>query len=82
MFIYLRQKIRLLLSVFSFMIIVPCAQAAIGSGYMDANIINPLTMDIKIALQWCEENIESVKCDILKEEIETQEYEVLSVNFQ
>lgn len=61
---------------------MPCAHAAIGAGYMEVNIIDPLRMDTKTAIKWCDENLESIKCDILMEKVEAQEYEVLSINFQ
>lgn len=82
MYIWVRKNIGLFFSILSLLAIIPCAHAAMGAGHMDANIINPLAMDIKTALKWCDENLESVKCDILKEEVESQEYDVLSVNFQ
>lgn len=55
--------------------------AANGQGEIGANLIDPLRMELKEALEWCEKTPEAVKCDEVLESVEEEEYEVLTANF-
>lgn len=40
-------------------------------GTVSASIVDPTTMDMQTALQWCKENINSLKCELIFESVLT-----------
>ena len=64
------------------MLLTSSAFADSGTGEVGVNLIDPIKMDLKDAIEWCKNNPEAVKCDEVIEKLKDHNYKVYTANFE